>query len=196
MLDQSVVAEYFRYRHVAALNAREAERERRELQLSSRRSAIAHRLPAHAASAVPRIYVAVLEKLVEQAAEQSSDAFRLLEKWLQLAPFDVRPHELLLNALLRAGRVREAEDHYSATTHLFEAESLDWLPIREVWRVARQQVTSEPRAIVFPDTSHAVQPPQTDTSPTRRASICVMPFIDRTSSAPQRGGFADGLTET
>ncbi len=37
--------------------------------------------------------------------------------------------------------------------------------------------------------------PAVASSPTRRASICVMPFVDRTSDAPQQGGFADGLTE-
>ncbi len=90
------------------------------------------------------LHVAMLERLVELAPDQSSDAFRYLEKWLQLAPFDVRPHELLLNSLLRAGRVREAEDHFSSTTHQYEAEGLDWLPIREVWKAARHRASNAP----------------------------------------------------
>jgi DNA-binding SARP family transcriptional activator/TolB-like protein len=147
-------------------------------------------------------HVAVLEKLVDQLADQPSESFRYLEKWLQLAPYDVRPHELLLNALLRAGRVREAEDHFSSTTHLFEAEGLDWLPIREAWKAARQRATSETRVIAVPDASRQSPTPPDDVSsviaaasPSRRASICVMPFVDRTSASPQQGGFADGLTE-
>ncbi len=147
-------------------------------------------------------HIAVLEKLV---SGHSSDTFRYLEKWLQLTPFDVRPHELLLNALLSAGRVREAEEHYSSTTHAFEAEGLDWLPIRELWRAARQRAAtealaahaSEPqsRVIVLPTQSTTGGEVAAFEAPTRRASICVMPFTDRTSEAPQQGGFADGLTE-
>ena len=45
----------------------------------------------------------------------------------QLAPFDRRVHEILLNALARRGRIREGEEHLAATARLFEAEGLDVL---------------------------------------------------------------------
>ena len=55
----------------------------------------------------------------------------------ELAPFDRRVHELLLNALARRGRIREGEEHLAATARLFEAEGLDCAPIRDAWRAAQ-----------------------------------------------------------
>ncbi len=152
-------------------------------------------------------HVALLERLVELSAEQPSDSFRYLEKWLQLAPFDVRPHELLLNALLRTGRVREAEEHFFVDDAIFSRRR-GWTGCRSAPHGKRLGSVrrAESPVIVLPDTSLArvldevTQPPVhgaevASSLPTRRASICVMPFIDRTSDSPQRGGFADGLTE-
>ena len=75
-------------------------------------------------------HVALLEHLAQSVPDD--EAFKYLEKWLQLAPFDQRIHELLLNALARCGRVREGEEHLQATARLFEAEGLDHAPIREL----------------------------------------------------------------
>lgn len=135
--------------------------------------------------------VAVLEQLVARLGEENQDeSFACLEKWLQLAPFDRRAHEKLLCSLLRSGRVREGEAHLTATIQLFEAEGLDWIPIRECWRAARAQVPSlAPPA----HGQSAVKQPVGITQ--RRASICVMPFSDRTLDVSARGGLADWLTE-
>ena len=80
---------------------------------------------------------AVLEHLVRGVA--GDEALGYLEKWLELAPFDPRVHELLLNALAQRGRIREGEEHLAATARLFEADGLDCAPIREAWRAARAQ---------------------------------------------------------
>jgi DNA-binding SARP family transcriptional activator len=122
----------------------------------------------------------LLEHLVRSLPDD--EAFVHLEKWLQLAPFDRRVHETLLTALARRGRIREGEEHVTATAGLFEAEGLDSTPIRNAWHSARA-VTAV--AIEGRDDSVAAV--------SRRGSIAVMPFVDCSTAAPVRGGAADAL---
>ncbi|WP_198683607.1 hypothetical protein [Peristeroidobacter agariperforans] len=140
-------------------------------------------------------HVAVIEQLVDRVGEQDqNDAFAYLEKWLQLAPFERRAHELLLQRLLRTGRVREGEEHLAATIRLFEGEGLDWMPIRECWRAARGRT---PQIIVQPPAKAESQRPVAEAlgAAQRRASICVMPFTERTPDVTSGGGLANWLTE-
>src|SRR5262249_49835160 len=89
---------------------------------------------------------------------------------------------ILLAALARRGRIREAEEHVAATARLFEADGLDSAPTRNAWHSARAATVvaieggGEPAAAV-----------------PRRGSIAVMPFIDRSPAALVRGGAADAL---
>ena len=46
----------------------------------------------------------VVEQLVNRVPDEA--AFRYLEQWLQLAPFDPHVHETLLTGLARDGRIR------------------------------------------------------------------------------------------
>ena len=122
-------------------------------------------------------HAALLERLVESVPDD--EALGYLEKWLELAPFDRRVHELLLDALARHGRIREGEEHLAATTRLFEAEGLDCAPIRDAWRAARAQgdVRRAPggRSVVTAASSGR----DDDVAvAARRASIAVMPFVD------------------
>jgi DNA-binding SARP family transcriptional activator/Flp pilus assembly protein TadD len=134
-------------------------------------------------------HTAILEQLVRSLPADSEEMFGFLDQWLEHAALDVRAHEILLRTLARGGRIREGEEHLATAVRLFEAEGLDAAPIRAAWRDARQQaanVTAGPQAN-----------PATATAPTtaaRRASIAVMPLIDRMPSDTQRGGIADGLT--
>ena len=137
---------------------------------------------------------ALLEHLVKSVPE--TEAFEYLEKWLQLAPFDQRVHELLLTTLARRGKVREGEEHLAATARLFEAEGLDCTPIRDAWRSARAQGTSPPRARgAAPPLTTALSSDRDDsvTIAARRASIAVMPFVDSSTATDARGGAADAL---
>ena len=121
--------------------------------------------------------------LLEQLAKRVSDgeALGYLEKWRQLAPFDKRVHEALLELLARTGRMREGEEHLAITVKLFEAEGLDPRPIRDVWVSRRNQTSIEIEAQASP------------AQPARRASIAVMPFADR-SGVVVRGGIGDALS--
>ena len=121
-----------------------------------------------------------------------------LEKWLVLAPFDERVHALLLNALARRGQIREGNEHLAATTRLFEAEGLDCGPIRDAWRSARAQADSPPSVrTAVPDAAPATGSLHDEivTVASRRASIAVMPFADRSTATGARGGTADALAD-
>ena len=135
-------------------------------------------------------HAAVLEHLVRNIPDD--EALRYLEKWLELAPFDPRVHELLLNTLARRGRIREGEEHLAATARMFDAEGLDCGPIYAAWQNARAHADTSPRpATVLPD-ARAIEGTETSIAP-RRASIAVMPFIDRNNEGGAGGGSADGL---
>jgi len=126
--------------------------------------------------------VAVLEQLVMRGPDDRASAY--LDTWLELAPFDQRAHERLFKALARRGEIREAEVHLATTVDLFEREGLESTSIRTAWREAR---TATRVAIQEPCE------PQTDIAGRGRASVAIMPFIDRSSAPQPRGGTADAL---
>ena len=133
------------------------------------------------------LHVEVLEGLVSRLDDdQLQERFECLEKWLQVSPFDRRAHELMLQALLKSGRLREAEQHLASTIQLFETEGLDWLPIRAWWNAARAHV---------PKIEAPARSPEQAAAAVRRASICIMPFTDRTRGGPERCALTDGLTD-
>lgn len=119
---------------------------------------------------------ALLEQLARRLPDGEAAAY--LEEWRSLAPFDLRVHETLFAAAARRGRVREAEAHLASTERLFRAEGLDSAPLRAAWRLAFTQQ----RPNVAHEPTIAFEPVR------RRGSIAVMPFIDRSAPAPERGG--------
>jgi DNA-binding SARP family transcriptional activator/uncharacterized protein YukE len=135
-------------------------------------------------------HAALLEHLVKNVTEE--EGFGYLEKWLQLAPFDRRVHELFLTALARHGRIREGEEHLATTAGAFEAEGLDGTPLRNTWRLARSQGVATPRTPAFVAAASSDRDAIVAVAP-RRASIAVMPFVDQSITPGKRGGFADAL---
>lgn len=149
------------------------------------------------------IHTALLEHIAQRFCDE--DARPYLDRWMRLAPFDLRPHELLLTALAAEGRIREGEEHLEATIKLFKSEDLDGRPLREMWRVARAQADETPKlspvamAPASPAPTNAAQALQTTpsdveavTPQARRASIAVMPF-NEISAVAIPGGSADAL---
>jgi DNA-binding SARP family transcriptional activator len=144
-------------------------------------------------------HAAVLEHLVARLPIGGEESFACLDKWLQLAPFDQHAHTLVLHALGCRGQWREGEEHLAAAVRAFEADGLDWGPLREAWRDVRARIAhqssitaSAPAAVAVPESPSEDLAARTP----RRASIAVMPFSDR--SAPGglrgvRGGLTDGL---
>ena len=138
-------------------------------------------------------HAALLEQLVQGLPDDV--ALGYLEKWLVLAPFDQRVHELLLIALARRGQIREGEEHLTTTIRLFESEGLDSGPIRATWRSARAPAERSPRIPAATANLTAPTAEATATTAQRRASIAVMPFIERSAVTGIRGGIADALAD-
>ncbi len=136
---------------------------------------------------------ALLEHLVKRVSDD--EAFPYLEQWLQLAPFDPHVHELLLSAFARRGQIREGEEHLAATARLFEGEGLDTAPLREAWRAARARAASTPETRVSGPPPAAAPSDAAIIPGSRRASVAVMPFVDRSPAADARGGPADALAD-
>jgi DNA-binding SARP family transcriptional activator len=126
--------------------------------------------------------IAVARALVARAPD-AERTFRRLDAWLQLAPFDPRAHEVLLDSLARAGRLHDAEDHLARTIRAFEAEGIDWLPLRNAWQASRAQARVTAAA--------PAREPVVPAARARRASVAVMPFALRGAT----GRIADGVTE-
>ena len=142
-------------------------------------------------------HAALLEQLVKRAP--AGEVIGYLEQWLQLAPFDLQVHEILLTALARNGRIREGEEHLAVTARLFEADGVDCSRIRDAWRAARAQEASPSFTLAAVSASAAVPAAAGDTGESiaipagRRASIAVMPFEDVSPARSARGGTADAL---
>lgn len=139
-------------------------------------------------------HAALLEHLAGTAT--GDEVFGYLEKWLELAPFDRRVHEILLNAFARHGRIREGEEHLAATARLFEAEGIDYTSIRDTWRAARVQGDGSPKARAAARSltvASAGGRAESVMAASRRASIAVMPFVERTAAKAAHGGPAGGL---
>jgi DNA-binding SARP family transcriptional activator len=138
---------------------------------------------------------ALLERLAGRLTDEEASA--TLDQWLRLAPFDLRPHQAVLTALARRGRLREGEEHLTATVRLFEADGLDAAPLRALWQAARARADDAPRlgAAMTPVTSLLTGTALEGTPvAAHRGSVAVMPFADLTTGPnPQGGGLADGL---
>jgi DNA-binding SARP family transcriptional activator/TolB-like protein len=163
--------------------------------------------------------VALLEQRVRVLAPAGDESVACLEQWLQLAPFDRRAHEMLLDALARRGQLREGDEHLAATARLFDHEAQDWAPLGLAWRAAKSRHAGMPvalsagEAFVLPGRDARAQaielrdaapvdaaaadavaaPDAPAPGPARRASIAVMPFADTSRDSALRGGLADAL---
>jgi TolB-like protein/DNA-binding SARP family transcriptional activator len=143
-------------------------------------------------------HVAVLEHLAGSSGLAPEETLAHVETWLERAPLDGRAHAVFLRLLLQRGQLKEGEEHLAATARAFEAEGLDWSPLRDLWRDARRRHANGSAAAAGGATA-APRPaadgpgPQRAAAAPRRASIAVMPFIDHRADNTARGGLADGL---
>ncbi|HET7809418.1 MAG TPA: tetratricopeptide repeat protein [Steroidobacteraceae bacterium] len=141
------------------------------------------------------IQAVLLENLARALPHDSAAPY--LDEWLRLAPFDRNAHELLLASLARQGRIAEGEAHLASASKLFEADGLDSAPLRELWRNARgnaaQAQPGPELRIVSADLTEIRRYTAEEAPTSRRASLAVMPFVDRSSEADKRGGIADAI---
>lgn len=85
--------------------------------------------------------------LLEQLASRDEESLAYAEKWLEIAPFDVRAHGQLFQSLARRGRYRDVDEHLAVSTRLFTAEQLDCGGLRLAWRAATSMRTRRGPAI-------------------------------------------------
>jgi len=146
------------------------------------------------------IQAVLLEHLARALPHEQAATY--VDEWLRLAPFDRNAHELLLTSLARQGRIAEGEAHLASASKLFDADGLDSAPLRELWRQAREAVTTAPSsAQAEPAQPASIELLSANLTEVRRyapeggrrASIAVMPFVDSSSDANKRGGVADAL---
>ena len=139
-------------------------------------------------------HVALLEQLLEILPDDETPAY--LDTWLELAPFDLRAHQRLLNRLAHRGQIREGDEHVAATARLFDADGLETEPLHDAWRAARAQRDARLHAIPATTSSAPPSPePAGRGEPglvaPRRGSLAVMPFSD--PSATTGSGIAGAL---
>ncbi len=125
-------------------------------------------------------------------AVPDDEALHYLEQWRQLAPCDVQVHRLLLDALVRRGRMREAEEHLTTAVRLFEDEGLESAPLRAAWESARSTTATRAADVLSPAAAPLDERDAVATVK-RRASIAVMPFVEQPAVAVGPGGTADAL---
>ena len=141
-------------------------------------------------------HLTVLEHLAKNTV--GDEVFGYLESWMQLAPFDTRVHELLLTALARRGRIRDAEEHLAATARLFQAEGLDPRPIRNLWRSAWAKESAAAQAAYVPlvASMRGTAGAGSDAA-AHRATVAVLPFDEWASpdGEEHRGGRGRDLVQ-
>lgn len=159
------------------------------------------------------VHAALLRRLA--AVASGDERLERLERWLELEPFELDAHRMLLAELARRGRIRDAEAHLAATTRRFAADGLDDLALEAAWRDARVQAragrsgageAASPAAVAEPAGGGGAPGvagsagvvvvdqarPGEAATVARRASIAVMPFTDAHPHGI-RGGLADAL---
>jgi DNA-binding SARP family transcriptional activator len=143
-------------------------------------------------------HLALLEHLIQNLPSEADETLLHLEKWVELAPFDGRAQVMLLGALAGRGRIGECEEHLEATARLFEAEDVNFAPVREAWRTLKGQHKSSAGSPATVSASPVGQllnrPAEAASTAPRRASVAIMPFLQDASRDGLRGGMADGLT--
>jgi DNA-binding SARP family transcriptional activator len=145
------------------------------------------------------IQAVLLENLARSLPYEAGATY--IEQWLRLSPFDRNAHELLLGTLARHGRIAEGEAHLVSASRLFESDGLESAPLRELWRAARERQAIESAQAAPGPALELLSASLTEvqrfapekSNGHRRASIAVMPFVDRSSEADRKGGAADAL---
>ncbi|MER9416066.1 transcriptional regulator [Mesorhizobium sp. M0306] len=143
-------------------------------------------------------HAAILEHLVNKLPADADEMSSHLDKWLELAPFDGRAHVALLKGLAQRGQFGAGEEHLASAAQLFASEDLDFGPVREAWRMIRNErpaATLWARPSLVPAAPHAsIMLSRSDTAASQKASLAVMPFAEEAAVGGPRGGLADGLT--
>jgi TolB-like protein/DNA-binding SARP family transcriptional activator len=138
----------------------------------------------------------LLQRLVASLPADSDKGLAALEKWVEVAPFDDRAQIGLLCRLAGRGRVDACKRHLAAAARLYEAEALDFEPIRKAWQeTGAARPAAVPGGAVAPSATPAPGAgAEIGSKPARRPSLAVMPFHALPDRREGTGETADGLT--
>ncbi|AMJ59969.1 tetratricopeptide repeat protein [Bosea sp. PAMC 26642] len=136
-------------------------------------------------------HIALLERLVASGEDHGAGC---LDRWLELAPFDLNAHGVLFERLARNGQIRDGDEHLAAAMRLFEADGFDSSPLRKAWHAARTRDGDRaPTRAVLAAANAIADESEPVIVAAHRASIAVMPFIDQSVTAGENGGAAAAL---
>lgn len=123
-------------------------------------------------------HASILRSLVAAFPCQSDAVSPYLERWLDLAPFEIDAHRALLARLIRDGRVAEAEAHVASTERLFLDEGVPTSALRQLWNEMRRHVPAVAAVAGLAMPVDQSLPLSTDAprSAARRSALAVMPF--------------------
>lgn len=141
--------------------------------------------------------IGILKALVATLPAGSDDAARYLERWLDLAPFDLDAHRFLLDHLVCRGRVAEADAHVAAAERLFADEGVPASALRQMWGAIRSR--RAPASVAAAEAGAPVSKPEavaagSSSAASRRSALAVMPFRTGLDDVTAQG-IADGLTQ-
>ena len=143
-------------------------------------------------------HATLLRRLGESLPADSAKRLAAVEKWVELAPLDDQAQITLLRCLAQRGHIDACKRQLAAGARLYQAEALDFQPIRKAW----QEVCDARPPIAC--TSAVAAAPLRKTAPdaeaesgsrvAHRPSVAVMPFRALPDRREGAGETADGLT--
>jgi TolB-like protein/DNA-binding SARP family transcriptional activator len=136
----------------------------------------------------------LLQRLVESLPADSNRGLSAVQKWVEVAPYDDKAQTELLRRLAECGHIDACRRQLKAAARLYEAEALDFEPIRRAWQKVceGQAPSSAVAAPPMPPTLGAAA--EAGPKAARRASLAVMPFHALPDRREGAGEAADGLT--
>ncbi len=137
---------------------------------------------------------ALLQRLVESLPADSSKSSAALEKWVEAAPFDDKAQIELLRRLAEQGRIDACKRQLAAAARLYEAESLDFEPIRKAWLELSESRSAAVLSRTIAPVPATPMPNAGASKAARRPSLAVMPFHAVPDRREGSGETADGLT--
>lgn len=86
---------------------------------------------------------ALLQRLADSLPADSARGLAALEKWVEIAPLDNRAQIELLRRLAGRGRIDACKRQLAAAARLYQAEALDFEPVKGVAGSVRSAATGE-----------------------------------------------------
>jgi TolB-like protein/DNA-binding SARP family transcriptional activator len=128
----------------------------------------------------------------------AEESLQRIQAWLEVAPFEPRAHQALLELLSNARRFGECDTHLARTIRAFEREGLDWAPLRDWWRqLARVSApaTQKDMPVLATAPRERDAPAPLESRHGGRVSVAIMPFEPAAASSGAGSQHWHGLSD-